>query len=725
MLSAEQWNQLLQGFLDEGRDLLKDAEDSLLRLETCPDDDEAVNQLFRAVHTLKGSAGIFSLGPLVGLTHHLESLLMSVRDGQLALTSPLTSLILTCMDELRAMLESVNPDTGELLADDERQAPLLAALAQAQGGLSSSAATTDAPVQIAEHTDTALAHDWQITVGFAPDLFENGFDPAAFVRYLNKLGRITRLVTRTPNLPALHALDPHKCHLALDISLCSTASRQEIEDVFEFIQDFCTLQVDARPADAQDNGSSSVSQADTLVESPQALTPVSANGTGTALVQSAAASAVQTAPAAQARNASTASASATANRERRSSETALIKVSASKLDELINLVGELVISTAGAQIQARLSGDSRCIESTQAVLQHVEQIRDNALKLRMVEVGETFNRFHRVVRDVSQELDKKIQLTIRGGETELDKSVIDRIADPLTHLVRNAIDHGIEPAAERLAAGKPVEGNLSLNAYHDSGMIVLEISDDGRGLNTRRILDKAIAKGMVEPEAQLAERDIHALIFEPGFSTAEQVSNLSGRGVGMDVVRSAIDQLRGLIEIDSVAGVGCIFRIRLPLTLAIIDGFQVSVGDESFVIPLDMVTECMEAPEQGLDKGYGYLNLRGHPLPCIALDSHFGLKTQPSRRRNIVVVSQGRQQAGLVVDQLHGELQTVIKPLGTMFQHLRGISGSTILGSGQVALILDIPSLLRHLQTQMQPQTPPATDPQGPATATPGMANAY
>lgn len=691
MLSADQWNQLLQGFLDEGRDLLKEAEDSLLRLETRPDDDEAVNQLFRAVHTLKGSAGIFSLTPLVGLTHHLESLLMSVRDGQLALTSPMTSLILNCMDELRVMLESVDAATGELQADEARQAPLLAALAQAQHQAAPDIEPKPEPEPepAPQDSDSGALRDWQITIGFAPELFENGFDPAAFVRYLKKLGSITRMVTRTPNLPALHELNPHRCYLALDIGLSSAATRQEIEDVFEFIQDFCSLRIEALDEPLP----------------PALIEPLPV--ASTALVQS-------PAPGVQPERAS-ASTSSTNSRDRRPGESAMIKVSASKLDELINLVGELVISTAGAQIQARLSGDTRCIESTQAVFQHVEQIRDNALKLRMVEVGETFNRFHRVVRDVSQELDKKIQLTIRGGETELDKSVIDKIADPLTHLVRNAIDHGIEPAAERLAAGKPVEGNLSLNAYHDSGMIVLEISDDGRGLNTQRILDKAIAKGMVEPDAVLSERDIHALIFEPGFSTAEQVSNLSGRGVGMDVVRSAIDQLRGLIEIDSVAGFGCIFRIRLPLTLAIIDGFQVSVGDESFVIPLDMVTECMEANEQALDKGYGYLNLRGHPLPCIALDSHFGLTPSPSRRRNIVVVSQGRQQAGLVVDQLHGELQTVIKPLGTMFQHLRGISGSTILGSGQVALILDIPSLLRHLQTHAETQTP----------TPPGVANAY
>ncbi|NWD08412.1 chemotaxis protein CheA [Pseudomonas gingeri] len=664
MLSGEQWNQLLLGFLSEGRDLLKDAEDSLLRLETSPADQDAVNSLFRAVHTLKGSAGIFSLTPLVNLTHHLESLLMSVRDGQRALTPALTSLMLNCMDELSAMIERVDPDSGLLDADEARQAPLLAALFEAQG----QQPEESAPAQAQDELPVSAAPvTWQVSISFSEELFRNGFDPAAFLRYLKRLGEIIALRTRSEALPTLDQLDPETCHLGFEFQLLTAASQTEIEEVFEFIQDFCNLQLmpPEPPATA-------------------ALLPVA--GLPPAL--------------------DTPAAKTTASRDRRALDTTMVKVAAHKLDELINLVGELVISTAGAQMQARRSADSGCMETTQAVHQHVEQIREAALKLRMVEVGETFNRFHRVVRDVSQELDKNIQLSLVGGETELDKSVIDKIADPLTHLVRNAIDHGIESAAERLAVGKPAEGNLRLNAYHDSGMIVLEVSDDGRGLNTARILAKAIDKGLVDPDAQLGDADIHLLIFEAGFSTAEQVSNLSGRGVGMDVVRSAIDQLRGMIEIDSVAGQGCTFRIRLPLTLAIIDGFQVGVGQDNFVIPLDMVTECMEAGPEWLSQGQGYLNLRGKPLPCIALDRHFGLTPSSARRRNIVVVSQGRQQAGLIVDQLLGELQTVIKPLGQMFQHLRGISGSTILGSGQVALILDIASLFRQLQAPAEAIAP-------------------
>lgn len=663
MLSGEQWSQLLLGFLSEGRDLLAEAEDSLLRLESAPTDAAAINSLFRAVHTLKGSAGIFSLTPLVNLTHHLESLLMAVRDGQRVLTPDLTSLMLNGMDELSTMLEQIDPHSGELHADEARLAPLLAALGASP--------QPEPEPGAADRVEPAQECDWQISLALSPDLFRNGFDPAAFMRYLQRLGRITALQTHSESLPAFTELDPETCHLGLELTLSSAAHCDEIEDVFEFIRDFCTLRIERLE--------------------PVAL-PFAAPSSSVATVNP-----------------------SSAARARRPQDSTQVKVCAHKLDELINLVGELVISTAGAQMQARRAGDIGCIETTQAVYQHVEQIRESALKLRMVEVGETFNRFHRVVRDVSQALHKQIRLEIHGGETELDKSVIDRIADPLTHLVRNAIDHGIESAAERLGAGKPAEGCIRLDALHDGGMIVLQISDDGRGLNTARIRVKAVAQGLIEADAALSDSQVHGLIFRAGFSTAEQVSDLSGRGVGMDVVHSAIDQLRGSVEIESRPGQGCTFRIRLPLTLAIIDGFHVGVGGDSFVIPLDMVTECMEAGDTALEQGFGYLNLRGQPLPCIALDRHFGLQAEPGRRRNIVVVSQGRQQAGLIVDQLLGELQTVIKPLGQMFQHLRGISGSTILGSGRVALILDIPSLFRHLQalvdvgpTLVQPKPSPS-----------------
>jgi two-component system chemotaxis sensor kinase CheA len=717
MLDEDQWSQLLRGFIEEGRDLAKQAEEYLLALDQAPDDQQAVNGLFRAMHTLKGSAGLFTLTPLVNFTHHLENLLMAVRDGERQLTPALVSLMLRCLDEIASMLELIDPDSGELPVDEAHQVQLLDALAE-QTGAPRLIASQDSADDCARRgaLERCISCDaagaWHISLRFHPDLLRNGFDPASFVRYLGRLGQILHLETLAEQMPDLAEMDPESCYLGLEIALCSSAGKAEIEDVFEFIHDFCTLRI--LPPDSElddylrliqdlpetDERIGRILIASGLLtehELNQGLA-LQAGGDGLkAPLGSVLVEAGMVPP--QAVNAALAKQQSA--RERSPRESSHIRVAANKLDELINLVGELVISAAGAQLQAQLQGSADCVESSQTVNQHVEAIREAALKLRMIEIGDTFNRFHRVVRDVSQQLGKQIRLDIHGADTELDRSVIDKLADPLTHLVRNAIDHGIESAEQRLAAGKPAEGRLSLNAYHDSGMIVIEVEDDGRGLNTARIREKAIERGLLDPQASLAEADTHMLIFAAGFSTADAVSDLSGRGVGMDVVRSAIDALRGSIEIESRPGLGCTFRIRLPLTLAIIDGFLVGIGDEHFVIPLELVTECLEL-DAGLDGRYGYLNLRGKPLPCIDLAAHFELPSRPRGRRNILVVSLGRQQAGLIVDRLHGELQTVIKPLGLLFQHLQGISGSTILGSGQIALILDIAALLRQLQQHIE-----------------------
>ena len=352
------------------------------------------------------------------------------------------------------------------------------------------------------------------------------------------------------------------------------------------------------------------------------------------------------------------------------------------------------------------------MESAAALLRLVEQVRDNALGLRMVPIAATFQRFQRVVRDVSLELGKDIELVIAGAETELDKSVVERIGDPLMHLVRNAMDHGIENAERRLASGKAARAKISLNAYHDSGSIVIEVSDDGGGLPLEKIRNKAIERGLLAASANPTPQEIQQLVFEAGFSTADTVSNLSGRGVGMDVVRRSIETLRGMIEIDSTEGLGTLVRIRLPLTLAIIDGFMVGLGTARYVLPLDVVVECMELSD--LDRHAvserGFINVRGAVLPVVRLRDAFALsdpddpessRTQgeiANRRENIVVVRFGGLKAGLVVDELFGEFQTVIKPLGKLFSYLQGISGSTILGSGEVALILDVPGLIKRVE---------------------------
>jgi len=354
-------------------------------------------------------------------------------------------------------------------------------------------------------------------------------------------------------------------------------------------------------------------------------------------------------------------------------------------------VGELVIAGASANLMALKSGQSTLVEATSIVSGLVENIRDSALQLRMVQIGETFNRFHRVVRDVSKELGKDIDLVITGAETELDKTVVEKIGDPLMHLVRNAMDHGIEAADVRVAKGKSASGRVELNAFHDSGSIIIEVIDDGGGLNKERILNKAIEKGIVQPGQNLTDHEINNLIFEAGFSTAEKVTNLSGRGVGMDVVKKNIQALRGTVEVLTEEGSGSRFVIRLPLTLAIIDGFLVGVDKSSYVIPLEMVVECLEL--QNISQDRNYLNLRGEVLPFVRLRELFEIDGDRPTRENVVVVKSGSQKAGIVVDVLQGEFQTVIKPLASIFRHLRGIGGSTILGSGDVALILDVQAL--------------------------------
>jgi two-component system chemotaxis sensor kinase CheA len=380
--------------------------------------------------------------------------------------------------------------------------------------------------------------------------------------------------------------------------------------------------------------------------------------------------------------------------EQKSQESRSVRVDADKLDRLINLVGELIIAGASANLIARRARIPELLESTSTLSSLVEEVRDSALQLRMVKIGATFNRFQRVVHDVSREIGKDIGLVVSGEDTELDKTVVEKIADPLTHLVRNAIDHGIEPAEVRQARCKPPQGTVSLHAYHDSGSIVIEVSDDGGGLKRDKILAKAVERGLVDPGRVLSDSEIYALIFEPGFSTAEQVTNLSGRGVGMDVVKSNIAALRGTVDIASEEGLGTTVTVRLPLTLAIIDGFLVGVGKTSFVVPLDMIEECVEFSCQ---PGHDYTNLRGAVLPFIRLRELFGIGGPAPRRESIVVISYAGRRAGLVVDSLMGEFQTVIKPLGKMFNNVRCISGSTILGSGEVALILDVPALLKQV----------------------------
>jgi two-component system chemotaxis sensor kinase CheA len=706
-------DQALQTYIVESREMLEAMETALLGLAHTEGEEraESINAIFRAAHTIKGSAGLFGLDQIVAFTHVVESVLDHVRDGKVAIDDALLTLLLSCGDHIGTLIditESTRADPDEGVAQAGK--PLLARLSVYLEAAPALPHTSAALVVETEPSDFArMGHhgintdNWHISLRFGRDVLRNGMDPLSFIRYLNTMGEIVGIVTLHDGLPLADELDPESCYLGFEISFKSEATKGAIEGAFEFVLDDCLLHI----VPPNSLASEYISMIQALPEGPGRLGEILVRcGTLTAHELESAlalqAKSEQTSPIGeilveqgrvQPAVVEAALTKQKQGKESKAQESQSIRVDADKLDHLINLVGELIIAAAGANLVARSTRILELQESHSTLANLVEEVRDSALQLRMVKVGGTFSRFQRVVHDVSREIGKDIGLVVNGEDTELDKTVVEKIADPLMHLVRNAIDHGIEAADVRIARGKSAKGTVKLNAYHDSGSIVIEVGDDGGGLNRERILAKALERGLIESGKALSDSEIYGLIFEPGFSTAEQVTNLSGRGVGMDVVKRNITALRGSVSINSAEGVGTTVSVRLPLTLAIINGFQVGVGESVFVVPLDMIEECVAF---SAEEGHDYTNLRGHVLPFIRLRDLFDVDGQRGSRENIVVVKHAGQKFGLVVDTLLGEAQTVIKPLSKMFAQVQGISGSSILGSGDVALILDVPALMQQ-----------------------------
>lgn len=702
----------LQTFIAESQEMLQTMEDDLISLEQQEDPTESIAAIFRAAHTIKGSSGMFGLDHIVAFTHVVENVLDLLREGEIAVSNNLVATLLNCRDHISLLIQ--NLADGQLTEDDiqTHQGELL--LEQLRPYLTheqsntAPAAVTQTKVEIEKDTkgtDTALTGNWHLSLRFGKDSLRNGMDPLAFIRYLSTVGQIVSITTLTDAMPQAADMDPETCYLGFEIDLQSDASKEAIEAVFEFVREDSIIQI--LPPNSLIN---------TYIDLIRSL-PEDERRLGEILIDSGVLTRQELEAGLQQQNAAESDTQPIGAilveaqsvpqpivdaalekqkqvKDAKARENQSIRVDAEKLDKLIDLVGELVISCAAANLRAEQIKDTVLLEANAQIIGLVEDVRDSALKLRMVPIGATFNRLQRVVRDVSAELGKDIALVITGGDTEVDKSVAEQIGDPLMHLVRNAVDHGIQNPQYRTERGKPGKGKLTLNAYHESGSIIIEVSDDGVGLNKDKILAKAIEKGLVQPNASLSDKDIYALIFEPGFSTAEQVSNLSGRGVGMDVVKQNVTALRGIIEINSTPGVGTTFRIQLPLTLAIIDGFLVTIGNSFFVIPQDRIVECVELPNTS--KRGDYMDLRGEVLPFIRLGSLFNIKREFVKRENVVIVNSGGNKVGLVVDRLLGEFQTVIKPLGKLFNHVQGIGGSTILGSGEVALIIDVQVLVQY-----------------------------
>ena len=747
----------LEMFLEESRLMLDDFEQALLAMAEASHDLETLNSAFRAAHNIKGTAGMFGFERVVEFTHEVEALLDRMRAGTQAIDQTAVQLLLECLDQIELLLHELS-DSSQIHFNQQRSRHLMLKLdALKDGGGTGDDTATSQPS--AEAAAPAAAAEWLLGIRFGADNLRDGYDPLAFVRYLGQLGDLLAVQGLIDQLPVLEALDAERCQLGLLLHLRSNASREQIVQAFDFVADSCLLRLlpapfehstlqaqmgelepdpdrlqsmlrqlgvwpedddatlataEAAPASTDREEESGVDEdedeLERLFEACQQAygAPTPAELPPAAPLEHRAVTATPLAPART--EPSTPVEAPALAREKPAEESRHIRVAADKLDELISQIGELVIAVSSAKIVAEKHKITEFSEIAQRLDKLVEGARDHSLKLRMVPVGETFARFKRIVYDVSHALGKEVELLISGGETELDKSMVEQLMDPLTHLIRNALDHGLETSDERLVHGKAASGQIRLNAYHDTGAIVIEVSDDGRGLSRTRILSKAIERGLVTRDAKLSDEQVWNLVFLPGFSTAEQVTDLSGRGVGMDVVRRNIEALRGEVKLSSREGEGSSVQIRLPLTLAIIDGFLVEVAGSSFVLPLDGVEECIEVPElagQSLAAA-SYFERRNSVVPLLCLRRHFKLDGPESRRSSIVIVRHGTQRVGLLVDRLHGEHQTVIKPLGRLFSRLRSISGSAILGSGSVALILDIAALLADASTLHLPAAPSA-----------------
>jgi two-component system chemotaxis sensor kinase CheA len=661
-------DQYKQAFLEEARELLVELESTLLELDRDRGNLDLVGRAFRALHTIKGSGAMFGFDAVARFTHHVETAFDHLRDGRLAVTGELIGLALEAADQIKAMLGEA---AGGVAADQSRSAEILAAVRQLSGAESGSVAPAAIPAAPApEGENSGAARAWRIRFRPSRDVLLNGTNPLLLLRELRQLGLLEVRLDGS-ELPPLAEIEPERCYLAWDMLLNTGAAREAIRDVFIFVEDESELSIEAVAGQPAEAGAG-----------PQTDGPEVAGAAATGVSKKSAA--VQTSVMAQ-QGAAAHSAKS-------------IRVSAEKLDQLINVVGELVTVQARLSEAAARSGDPEVRDISEAVERLTAELRENSMSIRMLPLKSTFERFRRLVHDLGQELHKNVELAIEGADTELDKTVIDQLNDPLVHLIRNSMDHGIEAAEARRSAGKDSRAKIQLSAVHSGAHVLIRVQDDGRGLDVEAVRARAVEKGMIDQAARLSEAEIFALILAPGFSTAREVTDLSGRGVGMDVVRRNVEALHGTIEIASQPGAGLSVTLRLPLTLAIIDGLLVRVGEAHFVLPLANSLECVELTRQDIENGHGnhIAHVRGEIIPYIRLSEYFQMEAAPREREQIMLVETEYGRYGFVVDEVLGDHQTVIKNLGKAYRNVQVVSGATILGNGTVALILDPHRLVQN-----------------------------
>ncbi|NBC30822.1 MAG: chemotaxis protein CheA [Spirochaetes bacterium] len=696
-------------FKEEAYELLNDLEGELLELEENPTSEEQISCIFRSMHNIKGSAAMFGFQHISDFAHSIENRLDEVREGRLAVTQELIDVILKSRDHIRMLLEEDEPPPDELQEVSARlvdEVKSIGAPSSDQGMTvvpESPESLTDIGAEEASEPATSgegeetLDHRVTYRVEFRPkaDIYLSGSRPLLLLQELSELGEYSA-VAYPDRIPPLDELDPEQCLLSWDAFVTTDRPQNALEDVFLFVQDTAEVHISVADefADEDDAPSPRIGEilrqrgvADDIVieEAAQGQRRL-----GELLVEKGVdPHAVEGALKEQQH------VSKARERAHEDLSSSSIRVNASKLDDLVDLVGELVT------LQARLSQTAGELKNTDvtSVAEGVErltnELRDSTMSIRMVPIGTTFSRFRRVVRDLGQELGKEVEMVTSGGETELDKTVIERLNEPLVHIIRNSIDHGVEDPDERERSGKLRKGTLTLSAEHVGASVVIRVSDDGKGFDKGNIMRLARERGVIDQSTDLSEQEAYNLVFQAGFTTVDSVTSVSGRGVGMDVVKREIEGFGGTVAIESTAGEGSAVVLTIPLTLAIIDGLLVEVAGDSYVFPLSAVEECIElTADQATGNGsQDIINNRGEVLPYVRLREIFDFETSTRNIEQVVVVGSSTGKVGFVVDDIIGDFQTVIKNLGKLYRDIEGISGATILGDGSVAFILDIQRL--------------------------------
>jgi two-component system chemotaxis sensor kinase CheA len=689
---------VLETFHSETQELLTELESALLELEDNPEDQELIDRVFRALHTIKGNGGMFGFEGISRFTHDMESVYDLVRGGSLKISKQIIDLTLAARDVIAEMIKDpegedpvVKHTADEILRAFEQYLP-----DKANKEMKAAAFLVNGAPDLDYKT-------YRIRFTPDPDIFLTGTNPLLLLKELNSLGKAT-IIPNLNRLPGLDKLDPENCFFSWNIILTADAGIDAIKDVFIFVEDRCTLTIDIIDEEGAleeedehlrlgdiltERGDISRSELEEVLGKKYPLgrklvdmNLVDSEAVESALFEQQVIKDVKT-------------------KRRAVDAAASVRVASEKLDVLVNLVGEMVT------MQARLSSTAAQLENAEltAISEMIElltsDLRDNTFSIRMIPIGSTFSSFRRTLRDLASNVGREVELVAQGGDTELDKTVIEKLRDPLVHLIRNAVDHGIESPQVRESAGKPRAGTIILSASQSGADVLIRVADDGAGMDEETIRAKAVSKGLLSPDSQISRPELLTLVFEPGFSTADEVTSVSGRGVGMDVVKRHVESLRGTIEIDSHPGVGTDIHIRLPLTLAIIEGLQVDIANDKFIFPLSLVEECIELKREDAESvdGRRLANVRGELIPYIRLRDWFSVKEERHDIEQIVITNENGLRIGFVVDYVVGEHQTVIKSLGRVYRKVDGISGATILGDGTVALILDLPAIIRKLET--------------------------